>query len=56
MQSNLRTINDIWDSNNKSITSCHDINNLLINRRNCISEFSKLKKKQSRKVHKSIKK
>jgi hypothetical protein len=44
MQSNLRTVNDIWDSNNKSITSCHDIYNLLINRRNCISEFTKIKK------------
>jgi hypothetical protein len=42
LQSNLRTINDIWDSNNTK--SCHDIYNLLIDRRNCISEFSKIKK------------
>jgi hypothetical protein len=45
LQSNLRTINDIWDSNNKKFKSCHDIYNLLIDRRNCISEFSKIKKK-----------
>ena len=44
LQSNLRTINDIWDSNNINFKSCHDIYNLLIDRRNCISEFSKMKK------------
>jgi hypothetical protein len=44
LQSNLRTINDIWDSNNTNFKSCHDIYNLLIDRRNCISEFSKIKK------------
>ena len=54
MQSNLRTINNTWDSNNKNFKSCNDICNLLIDRRNCISEFSKMKK-QSRKIHKSIK-
>ena len=37
LQSNLRTINDIWDSNNTNYKSCHDIYNLLIDRRNCIS-------------------
>ena len=45
LQSNLRTINDIWDSNNTNFKSCHDIYNLLIDRRYCISEFSKIKKK-----------
>jgi hypothetical protein len=44
LQSNLRTINDIWDSNNTNFKSCHDIYNLLIDRRNCISEFSKIKR------------
>jgi hypothetical protein len=44
LQSNLRTINDIWDSNNTNFKRCHDIYNLLIDRRNCISEFSKIKK------------
>ena len=44
LQSNLRTISDIWDSNNTNFKSCHDIYNLLIDRRNCISEFSKIKK------------
>jgi hypothetical protein len=44
LQSNLRTINDIWDSNNTNFKSCHDIYNLLIDRRNCISQFSKIKK------------
>jgi hypothetical protein len=47
LQSNLRTINDIWDSNNINCKSCHDIYNLLIDRRNCISEFSKIEEKQS---------
>ena len=55
LQSNLRTINHIWDSNT-NFKSCHDIYNLLIDRRNCISEFSKIKKKRNpRKVHKSLK-
>jgi hypothetical protein len=53
LQSNLRTINDIWDSNNTNFKS--DIYNLLIDRRNCISEFSKIKKRNPRKVHKSLK-
>ena len=44
LQSNLRTINDIWDSNNTNFKSCHNIYNLLIDRRNCISGFSKIKK------------
>ena len=44
LQSNLRTINDIWDSNNKNFKSCHDTYNLLIDRRNCISEFSRINK------------
>jgi hypothetical protein len=44
LQSNLRTINDIWDSNNTNFKSYHDIYNLLINRGNCISELSKIKK------------
>jgi hypothetical protein len=44
LQSNLRTINDICDSNNTNFKSCHDICNLLINRRNCISEFSNIKR------------
>jgi hypothetical protein len=35
--------------------SCHDIYNLLIDRRNCISEFSKIKKRNPRKVNKSLK-
>jgi hypothetical protein len=43
LQSNLRTINDIWVSNNTNFKSCHDIYNLLIDRRNCISEYSKIK-------------
>jgi hypothetical protein len=43
LQTSLRTIDDIWDSNNTNIKSCHDIYNLLIDRRNCISEFSKTK-------------
>ena len=55
LQSDLRTINDIWDSNNKTFKSCHDIYNLLIDMRNCISEFSKMKKGNPRKVHKSLK-
>ena len=44
LQSNLRTINDIWDSNNTNFKSCHDRYNLLIDKRNCISEFSMIKK------------
>jgi hypothetical protein len=44
LQSNLRTINDIWNSNNTNFKSYHDIYNLLIDRRNCISELSKIKK------------
>ena len=54
LQSNLRTINDIWDSNNTNFKSYHDICNLLIDRRNCISEFSKIKKSNPQKVYKSI--
>jgi hypothetical protein len=27
LQSNLRTINDIWDSNNTNFKSCHDTSN-----------------------------
>ena len=44
LQSNIRTINDIWDSNNTNFESYHDIYNLLIDRMNCISELSKIKK------------
>ena len=40
LQSNLRRINDIWDSNNNNLKGCNDICNLLIDRRNCISKFS----------------
>jgi hypothetical protein len=31
-------------TNNTNFKICHDIYNLLIDRRNCISEFSKIKK------------
>ena len=55
LQSNLRTINDIWDSNNKIFKSCHDLYNLLIDRRNCISEFSKIKKEIPEKFIKVLK-
>jgi hypothetical protein len=55
LQSNLRTINDIWDSNNTNFKSCHDIYNLLIDRRNCISEFSKIKKAIPGKIIKVLK-
>ena len=43
LQSNLRRISDIWDSNNKNLKGCNDICNLLIDRRNCISKFSNKK-------------
>jgi hypothetical protein len=46
-------MNDSWDSNNTNFKSCHDIYNLLIDRRNCISEFSKIKK--SKKFLKDLK-
>jgi hypothetical protein len=39
----------------KVIEGCHDVYNLIIDRRNCISEFSKIKKRNPRKVHKSLK-
>ena len=55
LQSNLRTINDIWDLNNTNFKSYHDIYNLLINRRNCISEFSKIKKEFPEKFLKVLK-
>ena len=55
LQSNLRIINDIWDSNNINFKSCHDICNLLIDRGNCISEFSKIKKAISEKFIKVLK-
>jgi hypothetical protein len=39
LQNNLRTINDIWDSNNKKFKSCHDLYNLLIDRNGNIFKF-----------------
>ena len=55
LQSNLRTVNDIWDSNNTNFKSCHDIYNLLIDMRNCISEFSTIKKEIPEKFNKVLK-
>ena len=55
LQSNLRAINDIRDSNNKKFKSCNDIYNLLIDRRNCISEFSKITKEIPEKFIKVLK-
>jgi hypothetical protein len=51
----MSNINDIWDLNNTNFKSCHDIYNLLIDRRNCISEFSKIKKEIPEKFIKVLK-
>ena len=42
--SNLKTIEDVWDTNLKDFKNCNEIYNSLNDKRNCISELSKIKK------------
>jgi hypothetical protein len=40
----IKTIQDIWDENSKQFIDCDLLYSKLIDRRNCISEYSKIKK------------
>jgi hypothetical protein len=44
LRSNIKTIQDIWDENSKQFIDCNLLYSQLIDRRNCISEYSKIKK------------
>ena len=44
LKSNIKTIQDIWDENSKQFIDCDLLYSKLIDRRNCISEYSKIKK------------
>ena len=44
LRSNIKTIQDIWDENSKQFIDCDLLYSKLIDRRNCISEYSKIKK------------
>jgi hypothetical protein len=46
VRSNIKTIQDIWDENSKQFIDCDLLYSQLIDRRNCISEYSKIKKIQ----------
>jgi hypothetical protein len=41
---NIKTIQDIWDENSKQFIDCDLLYSQLIDRKNCISEYSKIKK------------
>jgi hypothetical protein len=40
----IKTIQDIWDENSKQFIDCNLLYFKLIDRRNCISEYLKIKK------------
>jgi hypothetical protein len=40
----IKTIQDIWDENSKQFIDCDLLYSQLIDRKNCISEYSKIKK------------
>ena len=42
-KSHIKTIGDIWDDNTKDFKSCNEIYRQLIDKRNCISEYSRIK-------------
>jgi hypothetical protein len=42
LKSNIKTIQDIWDENSKQFIDCDLLYSKLIDRRNCISEYSKI--------------
>ena len=44
LRSNTKTIQDIWDENSKQFIQCDLLYSKLIDRRSCISEYSKIKK------------
>ena len=44
LRSNIKNIQDIWDENSKQFIDCDLLYSKLIDRRNCISEYSKIKK------------
>jgi hypothetical protein len=44
LRSNIKTIQDIWDANSKQFIDCDLLYSKLIDRRNYISEYSKIKK------------
>jgi hypothetical protein len=44
LRSNIKTIQDIWNENSKQFIDCDLLYSKLIDRRNCISEYSKIKK------------
>ena len=43
LNSSITTIRDVWDLENKQFKNCNTIYNLLTDKRNCISEYSKIK-------------
>jgi hypothetical protein len=44
LRNNIKTIQDIWDENSKQFTDCDLLYSKLIDRRNCVSEYSNIKK------------
>ena len=44
LKGNIKTIQDIWDENSKQFIDCDLLYSKLIDRRNCISKYSKIKK------------
>ena len=44
LKSNIKIIEDIWDENSKQFIDCDLLYSKLIDRRNCISKYSKIKK------------
>jgi hypothetical protein len=44
LKSNIKIIQDIWDENSKQFIDCDLLYSKLIDRRNCISKYSKIKK------------
>ena len=48
-KSNIKTIRDIWEDDINDFTSCGDLFSKLFDKRNCISEYSRIKKSIPRK-------
>jgi hypothetical protein len=46
LKSNIRTIKDIWTTIENHFKSCNEIYNSLNDKRNCVSEYARIKQKQ----------
>ena len=57
LRSNMKTIQDIWDENSKQFIDCDLLYSKLIDRRNAMSEYSKIKREMcSKRLLKFLKK